>query len=112
MKAQVLHLAQPCKHAEQAGGTGQAVVEPRSKRKKGRQQDRSVVRCLSGLRSSIEEEVQIFSGQPCEPYTDPLQWCSTQSEFPHLAPLAGQLLAIPATAVPSERAFSTAGVIV
>ena len=46
-----------------------------------------------------------------EPVTipDPLEWWRISARFPNLAKLAQMYLSIPATEVPSERAFSTAG---
>jgi len=46
-------------------------------------------------------------------HSDPLAWWAThQQDYPHLARLAKRFLAITATSVPSERAFSRGGSIV
>ena len=44
---------------------------------------------------------------------NPLQrWSNNEKNFPHLATLARKYLCVPATSVPSERAFSTSGYVV
>jgi hypothetical protein len=46
------------------------------------------------------------------PVDDPLAWWKSQAiTFPHLSALAAAVLCIPATSTPSERIFSTAGVL-
>ena len=44
---------------------------------------------------------------------EPLKlWCSNEKYLPHLSLIAKKYLCIPATSVPAERAFSTAGCII
>ena len=64
--------------------------------------------------SSPEEEVEHFLRMVDEPAnTNPLLWWrKNQSQFPKLAKLARQYLAVPATSTPSERVFSKAGTVV
>lgn len=58
---------------------------------------------------SMEAEMEAFVVEPVR-VPDPLQWWRVnEGRFPHLAPLAKEYLAIPATEVVSERIFSTAG---
>ena len=59
----------------------------------------------------INTELQLYSdAQRLNRRADPLQWWKKQSlRLPNLAQLAKELLAVPATSVPSERVFSKAG---
>ena len=56
-------------------------------------------------------EISGYLSLPPEPAKqDPLEWWKTSKrQFPLLASVAKTILCIPATSVPSERAFSTAG---
>ena len=60
------------------------------------------------------EEVKEFWKEPTLHIDDhPLQWWERhESRFPTLARLAKCFLCVPATSVPAERIFSTAGLIV
>lgn len=66
------------------------------------------------FRLEVEEEVQHYrSVQSLSVESNPLVWWrDNENQFPHLAKLAKRFLGIPATSVPSERVFSTAGDIV
>ncbi len=66
------------------------------------------------LSEVVDEEVQHYRAvQSLSVDSNPLVWWKdNQNQFPHLAKLAKSYLGIPATSVPSERVFSTAGDIV
>ena len=66
----------------------------------------------SDPKTSVRQELDRFNSE--EPITeDPLEWWkNNKSRFPGLALLAQKYFAVPATSVPSERAFSLCGHIV
>ena len=59
-------------------------------------------------------EVELYFNEPCiPPQENPLQWWrKNEGRYRKLSVLAKEYLAIPATSVPAERVFSTAGLIV
>lgn len=61
----------------------------------------------------VTMEINLYlSLQPLNADDDPLEWWnSNKNQFPLLANVAKKFLCIPATSVPSERAFSTSGYI-
>ncbi|XP_039516037.1 zinc finger BED domain-containing protein 4-like [Pimephales promelas] len=62
----------------------------------------------------VKEEVTLYKSVDCISLdSNPLEWWRTnEPTYPHIAKLAKHYLAVPATSVPSERVFSTAGDIV
>jgi len=62
----------------------------------------------------VEREIEMYRREASIPLTScPLKWWRENcSLYPLLSPLAKAYLSIPATSVPSERVFSTAGDIV
>ncbi|XP_065652748.1 E3 SUMO-protein ligase ZBED1-like [Hydra vulgaris] len=60
-----------------------------------------------------EDEVSRYRKEPCAKMdSDPLQWWKLhQGSYPRLATIAKKYLSVPATTVPCERLFSTAGFI-
>jgi hypothetical protein len=68
--------------------------------------------CATTTLSSAAKELENFVSEPVH-LADVLQWWKQkESRFPSLAILAKWYLCIPATEVPSERAFSAAGMTV
>jgi hypothetical protein len=59
----------------------------------------------------VRVEFKCYLSNKFDINSDPLEWwkCYGESRYPLTAGLAKILLAIPATSVPSERLFSTAG---
>ena len=59
------------------------------------------------------ELMEYYNTDDIEPEGDPLKWWKTNAiKFPNVAKYAKCILGIPATSVPSERIFSTAGNII
>ena len=65
-------------------------------------------------KSRIEVEIEMYKKDTSIPLTScPLKWWKENAQmYPLLSPLAKAYLTVPATSVPSERVFSTAGDIV
>ncbi|KAI7809954.1 putative zinc finger BED domain-containing protein 1-like, partial [Triplophysa rosa] len=68
----------------------------------------------SSLKEAIEGELKGYLSTPnAESEVDPLGWWKVhEANFPRVSQLARKYLCIPATSAPSERAFSTGGIIV
>lgn len=62
----------------------------------------------------VKEEVASYKAVDCISLDSNLLvwWMTNESTYPRIAKLAKRYLAVPATSVPSERVFSTAGDIV
>lgn len=63
--------------------------------------------------SPEQKELEKYSNEPvAKENQDPLYfWVCNQSKYPHRAPVAFDLLVIPASSAPVERMFSTVGII-
>merc|ERR1712121_107306 len=60
--------------------------------------------------AAIVETDRFFNQESLDMDADPLEyWISNQGNFPHLYQVAIKAICAPATSVPSERLFSTAG---
>lgn len=69
----------------------------------------------SSLPDLSDVDLKNYFGLPYQPrQSDPLQWWSDEGKkrFPVMFQLAAKYLSIPATSVPSERVFSTAGQVI
>ena len=69
-------------------------------------------RASSPLMTLQQEELDKYLSTTVEvnERLDPIQfWISNKQTYPHIAPLACDLLTIPASSAPVERTFSTAG---
>ena len=66
------------------------------------------------LKQQLKDEVSAYMAKECISIdSNPLAWWKdNESVYPNVAMLAHCYLAVPATSVPSERVFSTAGDIV
>ena len=59
--------------------------------------------------ASAEHELEAYISEPVRVLDPLIWWRNNASKFPRLAKLAKRFLCVPATEVPSERSFSTAG---
>ena len=68
----------------------------------------------TNVAQTIQREIDMYKTQPTTPLSsDPLVWWSDNAaKFPYIAAVARLHLGIPATSVPSDRVFSTAGDVV
>lgn len=58
-----------------------------------------------------DDELERYLSSKCD--SEPLNWWKeNEKNFPRIAVIAKQVLAVPATSVPSERIFSAAGLLV
>ncbi|CAL4234715.1 unnamed protein product, partial [Meganyctiphanes norvegica] len=69
---------------------------------------------VSMFENNIHIELEGYLREPSvDVQSDPMQWWNSRTTiYPNLSLTAKQYLCIPATSVPSERVFSTAGNIV
>jgi hypothetical protein len=70
--------------------------------------------CNTDLDSRLEKELSAYLAQPlASGNADPLTfWKMSVVTYPILSAISRRILSIPATSVPCERLFSTAGVVV
>jgi hypothetical protein len=62
---------------------------------------------------SEDDELQRYLAEKADVNARPLEWwCQNAEKFPKIAHIARRVLAVPATSVPSERVFSSAGLVV
>ena len=67
----------------------------------------SVKPATKTLQEQIEDEVNRYISQPVDRKVKPLEWWKSHEVlYPRVARLAKEILAIPASSVPSERIFS------
>lgn len=58
----------------------------------------------------VDELEEYFRSEPASSTTNPIEWWSDHKRhYPRLSNVARRFLTVPATSVPSERVFSTAG---
>ena len=67
----------------------------------------------ANLRQEVHEEIIRLQRQPSLPKdANPLaHWRDNEAQHVHLSPVARAILAMPASSAPSERVFSTAGLV-
>ena len=67
--------------------------------------------CYSPDKHENDDELERYLASKCD--SKPLDWWkNNEKNFPRIAVIAKQVLAVPATSVPSERIFSAAGLLV
>jgi hypothetical protein len=64
-------------------------------------------------KSTRENELERYVSERVEPNEDPLLWWrKNEDKYPVLSRIAKKFLGVPATSVPSERIFSSAGLLI
>ncbi|XP_052806299.1 E3 SUMO-protein ligase ZBED1-like [Mya arenaria] len=62
--------------------------------------------------SSVKDDLQLYLAEKMDDATPALEWWRrNENRFPKVAQVARSVLAVPATSVPSERVFSSAGLV-
>ncbi|XP_052792222.1 E3 SUMO-protein ligase ZBED1-like [Mya arenaria] len=62
--------------------------------------------------SSVEDDLQLYLAEKMDDATPALEWWRrNENRFPKVVQVARSVLAVPATSVPSERVFSSAGLV-
>ncbi len=93
-------------------------TQPLAKKPKSDSLSASAIAVLFGEDYNVEmsdtTELNQYCQDTCPPiHIDPMDWWKTNDhKYPRLAKLTKAYLSVPATSVPSERVFSTAGLIV
>jgi len=108
------------KEYQEAERATEIIEEPRAKKKKSNEKETAMSFLLGASTQSAGEdysakgEFERFKKEPQLHHDEhALEWWKNNHErFPLIAKVARQLLCVPATSVPSERIFSTAGLIV
>ena len=74
----------------------------------------SIQTAVQSSTNPLEHEIRVYLAEPLllQDFSPDTWWGSNLSRFPHLARFARQYLSAPATTVPSEATFSTAGDII
>ena len=114
----ITRMEKECHQAEKAT---EVAEEPRSKKKKNNEEETAMSFLLGATSTQSTEEDNSGKGEFERFKKEPqlhhdenalVWWKTNQERFPVIANVARQLLCVPATSVPSERIFSTAGLIV
>ncbi|WAQ95606.1 ZBED1-like protein [Mya arenaria] len=84
--------------------------EPPSK--KARTDDLDFLMFTSPGKDKCDDELKDYLLEKCVDVSPLTWWKDNESKYPRVAVVAKQILCIPATSVPSERVFSTAGILV
>ena len=77
----------------------------------------ALLNCLDGDFAEIEgeginTEIERYTAEPVQIRNPLMWWKHNEQRFPSIANLAGKILCVMGTSVPSERVFSTAGLTV
>ena len=103
------------------GDSGESSQPPAAKKAKGEHQLFEIIDDIINPKSTEDEgltftgyqkvcaEMSMYSSEPATTENPLLWWKANSFHYPLLSSLAKKYLSIPATSVPSERAFSTVG---